>query len=96
MTQLDKMLDNHEECRWTQSEIADWVSSLPEDKKNVFLDHLKRARRMGKDVHRTACQLREIAEQIDTQSKQPWYVAVSNATIGWTLGGIISGTKKLT
>ena len=96
MTRLNDILNNHEEIRWTQDEIADWVASLPESKRNLFLDTLKEAQRRGLDIHRTACKLRSEAERIDTKNAQPWYVAVSNAMIGWSLGGLINGNKKLT
>lgn len=95
MTNLNDILNNHEEIRWTQEEIADWITSLPEDKRNIFLDHLKDARRKKMDIHRVACKMRERAEQIDESKKQPWYVTLNNAMVGWSLGGLINGNKKL-
>src|SRR5690606_656620 len=89
MSQLEKLIENHNEIRWTEEEIADWISRLSAEKRNLVLDGLKRAQRGGLDLHRLACQMRERSEQIERKNRPAWYDIWSEASIGWTLGGII-------
>lgn len=98
MTALDNLVSKHDELGWTPDEIADWISGLPEDKRIIFLDGLKEAKQNGMNVHRFACKARKSVELIDKKSKANGMSVVdflSSASIGWALGGIIGGTKKL-
>ena len=98
MTALDNMVNKHNALAWTPDEIVNWISGLPEDKRTIFLDGLKEAKLAGMNVHRFACKARKSVELIDKKSTangMSWIDYWSSASIGWTLGGIINGTKKL-
>lgn len=98
MTALDNMVNKHNELGWTPDEIANWISGLPEDKRTIFLDGLKEAKQKGMNVHRFACKARKSVELVDQKNKANEMSVVdflSSASIGWALGGIIDGTKKL-
>lgn len=95
MSELDRLVDQHTNLRWTEAEIATWIKSLPIDKRNLFLDTLKKAKQAGHNVHEFACQARARVEQVD--KNRPTYSFVeflSDASIGWTLGGMIGDYRK--
>lgn len=95
MSKLDDLLDNHEDLRWSEDEIADWLESLPSKQRNYLLTRVKQAQQKGHDARRVLCHLREMIEAHQEKHGTPWYVALHNFAIGWTLGGIITGNKKL-
>jgi hypothetical protein len=95
MARLEKLIENHNELRWSEDEIAEWIGRLPVEKRDAILDCLKRARRAGLDLYPFACRMRQRAELIERRNRPTWVDLWAEATIGWTLGGIITGTKKL-
>lgn len=94
MSRLSNIIDEHDDIRWTEDELADWLSGLPERKRRFFLDYLKIAKRRGMHIHRFACKAREIMEDIDEKNKMSLIDFLSSASTGWLIGGIITGSKS--
>lgn len=95
MTRLNDMIDNHTVMRWSEDEIADWVEKLPTAKKDLFLGCLKKMRAGGYDVHEAACTIRARVEPLEQKSRMSMIDFLASASEGWFLGGVISGTRKI-
>lgn len=96
MSQLERMVDDHTEIRWTEAEMTRWINNLPKNDKHRFLSTLKEAKRRGLNVHEFACKARTRIEAARENNKMSLIDFWSSATIGWSLGGLINGNKKIT
>lgn len=95
MSRLSNIIDKHNDIHWTEDELADWITGLPERKRHFVLDYLKIAKRRGMNIHHFACKARERMEAIDEKNKMSLIDFLSSASTGWLIGGINTGSKSL-
>ncbi len=92
---LSAMIKDHVECKWSESEIAIWLGTIPENDKRIVLRSLKGAEEGKANVLLVACRIREEYEAIKEKDKLSWHEQWTAMSAGWTFGGIVTGRKKL-
>ena len=96
---LKDLLNEERTPRWTEEELETWIRELPEHRKQIVFDAFKKANVANAELHAFGCKLRARLEAVDARTaarnNAPWYHTVSEALIGWTIGRVITGEKKL-
>jgi hypothetical protein len=105
---IQDLISQHDESyvRWTEEQISEWLQGLGPLYKEGMMGTLIKAdalyKRYGLEaeehrrrLHKFACKMRIQYDEHILRDTPKWYEYFSEAAIGWTIGGIITGTKKI-
>jgi len=101
---FDKLIEEHNglnKKQWTEQELIAWIKSLNEDDKEITIDAISKAKESGmrgRKLLQYTSNIRIMHEKAVKKRDKGMSMVdfLASASEGWLLGGIISGSKKIT